>query len=121
MVGIAQLQHVHGNLVHQVVEAILDLVTIGPLMLQSAPLTVYRISRFLQQCRHCLEHLCGGRLPLLKLVEFPHIMEEHGTPLLLELTELHVLGPELRILGLELLCQAPHHRLCDLLRHHGTR
>ena len=40
----------------------------------------------------------------MKLRELPHITEEHGTPLLLELTELHVLGPELRILGMELLC-----------------
>ena len=88
-----------GNLVHQVAEAILDLVTIGPLALQPAPLTAYRISRFLQQRRRRLEHLCGGRLPLLKLRELPHITEEHGTPLLLELTELHVLGPELRIIS----------------------
>ena len=57
----------------------------------------------------------------MKLCEPPHLMEEHGTPLLLELTELHVLGPELRILGMELLCQAPHLGLCDLLRRHGTR
>ena len=47
--------------------------------------------------------------------------EEHGSPLLLELTELHVLGPELRILDMELLCQAPHLELRDLLRRHGTR
>ena len=40
----------------------------------------------------------------MKLRELPHITEEHGTPLLLELMELHVLGPELRILGMELLC-----------------
>ena len=46
MVGIAQPQHVRGNFVHQVPEAILDLVTIGPLALQPAPLTAYRISRF---------------------------------------------------------------------------
>ena len=65
--------------------------------------------------------LCGGRLPLLKLRELPHITEEHGTPLLLELTELHVLGPKLRILGMELLCQAPHLGLRDLLRRRGTR
>ena len=39
----------------------------------------------------------------------------------LELTELHVLGPELRILGMELLCQVPHLGLRDLLRRHGTR
>ena len=110
-----------GNLVHQVAEAILDLVTIGPLTLQPAPLTAYHISRFLQQHRRCLEHLCGGRLPLLKLRELPHITEEHGTPLLLELTELHVLGPELCILSMELLCQAPHLGLRDLLRRHGTR
>ena len=50
-VGIAQPQHVPGNLVHQVAEAILDLVTIGQLAPQSAPLTAYRISRFLQQRR----------------------------------------------------------------------
>ena len=102
-------------------EAILDLVTIGPLALQPAPLTAYRISRFLQQRRRRLEHLCGGRLPLLKLRELPHITEEHGTPLLLDLMELHVLGPELRILGMELLCQAPHLGICDLLRRHCTR
>ena len=52
----------------------------------------------------------------MKLRELPHITEEHGTPLLLELTELHVLGLEVRILGLELVCQAPHLRLCELLR-----
>ena len=56
----------------------------------------------------------------MKLRELPHIMEEHGTPLLLELTELHVLGLELRILGMELLCQEPHLGLRDLLRRHGT-
>ena len=44
----------------------------------------------------------------MKLRALPHIKEEHGTPLLLEFTELHILGPELRILGLELLCQEPH-------------
>ena len=102
-------------------EAILDLVTIGPLALQPAALTAYRISRFLQQRRRRLEYLCGGRLPLLKLRELPHITEEHGTPLLLDLMELHVLGPELCILGLEMLCQAPHLRLRDLLRRQGTR
>ena len=116
-----QPQHVRGNLVHQVAEAILDLVTIGPLALQPAPLMAYRISRFLQQRRRRLEHLCGGRLPLLKLRELPHITEEHGTPLLLELTELRVLGPEFHILGMELLCQAPHLGLRDLLRRHGTK
>ena len=57
----------------------------------------------------------------MKLRELPHITEEHGTPLLLELTELHVLGPELHILGLEFLCQEPHLGLRDLLRRHGTR
>ena len=46
-----QMQHVRGNLVHQVAEAILDLVTIGPLALQPAPLTAYRISCFLQHLR----------------------------------------------------------------------
>lgn len=45
-VGIAQPQHVRGNLVHQVAEAILDLVTIGPLALQPAPLMAYCISPF---------------------------------------------------------------------------
>ena len=108
-------------MVHQVAEAILDLVTIGPLALQPAPLRGYRISCFLQQRHRCLENLCGGRLPLLNLRELPHITEEHGTPLLLERTELHVLGPKLRILGMELLCQAPHLGLRDLLRCHGTR
>ena len=110
-----------GNLVHQVAEAILDLVTIGPLALQPGPLTAHRISRFLQQRRRRLEHVCGGRLPLLKLRELQHITEEHVTPLLLELMEFHVLGPELRILGMELLCQASHLGLRDLLRCHGTR
>ena len=57
----------------------------------------------------------------MKLRELPHITEEHGTPLLLELMELHVLGLELRILGMELLCQEPHLGLRDLLRHHGIR
>ena len=45
----------------------------------------------------------------------------HGTPLLLELKELHVLGPDLCILGMVLLCQVPHLGLRDLLRRHGTR
>ena len=57
----------------------------------------------------------------MKLRELPHITEEHGTPLLVELTELHVLGPELHSLGMELLCQVPHFRLCDLLHRHGAR